>query len=138
MRREKQTNTSVVYLSTQKKETHIKYIKDPSNCKMSMRGRSNVGPQYRLTALLSGTELIKRCHYNETSTQCCFNVKLTSATLTNIKPAFGKCAVFAGKALTVNMQLFLDPHGNKTICVSTQSPDERIGELFTQRYRSSI
>ena len=49
--------------------------------------------------------------------------------LANIKPSFGECVVFAGKALTVNTpegQLFLDPHGNTTICVSTQSPHERI------------
>ena len=61
--------------------------------------------------------------------------------LTNNKPTFSECAVFAGKALTVNMnesQLFLDPHGNTTICVSTQRPHERIGELFTHRCRSSI
>ena len=42
-----------------------------------------------------------------------------SATLASIKPIFGECAVFAGTALTVNThqsQLFLDPHGNTTIC----------------------
>ena len=69
--------------------------------------------------------------------KCCFNV----GTLANIKPTFGECAVFAEKALTVNApecQLFLDPHGNTTICVSIQSPLERIGELFTHRFRSSI
>ena len=58
----------------------------------------------------------------------------------NIKPTFGECAVFAGKAPTVNTpegQLFLDLHGNTTICVSTQSPHERIGELFTHTGRSS-
>ena len=40
------------------------------------------------------------------------------------KPTFVKCAVFAGKALTVNThecQMFLDPHGNTTICVSVQN-----------------
>ena len=45
--------------------------------------------------------------------------------LANIKPRFGECALFAEKALTVNMsgsQMFLDPHGNTTVCVSTQSP----------------
>ena len=36
-------------------------------------------------------------------TQCCFNVRPTSATLADIKPTFGECAVLAGKALTVNM-----------------------------------
>ena len=49
--------------------------------------------------------------------------------------------MFAGKALTVNNgegQLFLGPHGNTTICVSTQSPYERIGEIFTHRGHSSI
>ena len=58
-----------------------------------------------------------------------------------IKPTFGECAVFHGKALTVNTresQLFLDPHGNTTIFVSTQSPHQRISELFTHRCRSSI
>ena len=86
-----------------------------------------------LTALISATELITRYYSNETLIQCCVNV--------NIKPTFGECAVFAGKALTVNTregQLFLDPHGNTTICVSTHSPEERIGELFTHRCRSSI
>ena len=34
---------------------------------------------------------------------CCFNVRPTSATLADIKPTFGECAVLAGKALTVNM-----------------------------------
>ena len=45
-----------------------------------------------------------------------FNVRPTSATSANIKPS--ECAVFAGKALTVNTregQLVLDPHGNTTI-----------------------
>ena len=45
----------------------------------------------------------------------------------------------AGKALTVNMReglLSLDPHGNTTIYLSTQSPHERIGELFSDRCRS--
>ena len=90
--------------------------------------------EYRWTALISGTELITRYYSNETSARCCFNVKLTSATLANIRPTFGECAVFAGKALTVHMrgvQLFLDPHGNINVCVSTQSPHERIGKLFT-------
>ena len=32
-----------------------------------------------------------------------FNVRPTSATLADIKPTFGECAVLAGKALTVNM-----------------------------------
>ena len=44
--------------------------------------------------------------------------------LANKKPTFGECGVFAGKALTVNMrggQLFPDPHGNTTICVSTKA-----------------
>ena len=48
---------------------------------------------------------------------------------------------FAGKTLTVNTregQLFLDPHGNTTICVSTQSPHESNGDLITHRCRSSI
>ena len=58
------------------------------------------------------TELITRYYSNETLTQCCFNVRPTSATFSNIKPTFGESAVFAGKALTVNTregQLFLDP-----------------------------
>ena len=91
--------------------------------------------------LISATELITRYYSNETLIQCCYNVGPTSATLANIEPTFGGCAVFAGKALTLNTcegQLFLDPHDNTTICVSTQSPDERIGKLFTHRCRSSI
>ena len=35
-------------------------------------------------------------------------------------------------------QLFLDPHGNITVCVSTQSRHKRNRELFTHRCRSSI
>ena len=59
----------------------------------------------------------------------------------DIKPTFGECAVLAGKALTVNMrggEMFPDPHGNTTVCVSTQSPHEIIGELFPHRCSSSI
>ena len=32
-----------------------------------------------------------------------FNVRPTSATLADIKPTFGECALLAGEALTVNM-----------------------------------
>ena len=39
------------------------------------------------------TELITRYYSNVTLTQCCFNVRLTSATLANIKPTIGECAV---------------------------------------------
>ena len=35
-------------------------------------------------------------------------------------------------------QLFSDPRGNTIVCVSTQSPHKRIGELFPHRCRSSI
>ena len=35
-------------------------------------------------------------------------------------------------------QLFPDPHGNTTVCVSKQNPHKRIGELFPHRSRSSI
>ena len=97
--------------------------------------------EYRLTALISATELITIYYSNETLTQCCFNATITSPTLTNIKPTFGECAVFAEKALTVNMsggELFLDLHRNITVCVSAQSPHERIGELFNHGCRSSI
>ena len=51
----------------------------------------------------------------------------------NIKPTFGECAVFAGKALPVNMrggQLFLAPHCNTAVCFSTQRPSESIGEII--------
>ena len=99
-------------------------------------GRSSVGLLHRLTALILETDLITRYYCNETLTQCCFNVR--SATLANIKPTFDECTIFAGKALTVNMQLFLNSHGNTTLCVSTQSPHERTGELFTHRCRTSI
>ena len=63
-----------------------------------------------MTALISATELITRYYSNETLIQCCFNVRRKSATLANIKPTFSECALFAGKALTVNTregQLFL-------------------------------
>ena len=70
-------------------------------------GRSSVGLhkpiEYTLTALISATELITRYYSNEKLAQCCFNVSPTSATLADIKPTFGECAVLAGKALTVNM-----------------------------------
>ena len=84
-------------------------------------------------ALISVTKLITRYYSNEKFAQCCFNVKPTSATLADNKPTFGECAVLAGKALTVNFPLsqqFPDPHGNTTVCVSTQSPHKRIGGLF--------
>ena len=86
-------------------------------------------------------ELITRDYSSEILIQCCFNVRQTSATLATIKPTFGDCAVFSGKVHTVNThedQLFLDPHGDTTIFVLTQSPHERIGELFTHRCCSSI
>ena len=35
-------------------------------------------------------------------------------------------------------QLFPDPRGNTTFCVTIQSPLERNGELFLHRCRSSI
>ena len=56
-----------------------------------------------LKRLISATELITRYYSNEKLAQCCFNVRPTFATLADIKPAFGECAVLAGKALTVNM-----------------------------------
>ena len=84
-------------------------------------------------ALISASKLNTRYYTNETLIQCCFNDRPTSATLANIKPTFGECAVFAGKALTVNTrggQLFLDSHGNTTICVSTESPHELVNYLL--------
>ena len=70
-------------------------------------GRSSVGLhypiEYPLTALISAAELITRYYSNEKLAQCCFNVRPLSATLADIKPTFGECAVLAGKALTVNM-----------------------------------
>ena len=56
-----------------------------------------------MTALLSATELITRYYFNEKLAQCFFNVRPASATLADIKPIFGECAVLAGKAPTVNM-----------------------------------
>ena len=56
-----------------------------------------------MTALISATELITRYYSNEKLAQCCFNVRPTSATLADIKPTFGECALLAVKALTVNM-----------------------------------
>ena len=41
-----------------------------------------------------------------------------------------------GKLSLRRGQPLLDPHGNITIRVSTQSPHERISELFTHRCRS--
>ena len=54
-------------------------------------------------SIISETELITRYYSNEKLAQCCFNVRPTSATLADIKPTFGVCALLAGKALTVNM-----------------------------------
>ena len=51
----------------------------------------------------------------------------------DIKPTFVECAVFAGKALLINMgggKLFLAPHCNTTVSVSTQSPSESLGEII--------
>ena len=59
-----------------------------------------------MTALISATELITRYYYNDKLAQRCFIVRPTSATLADIKPTFGECAVLAGKALTVNMLEF--------------------------------
>ena len=56
-----------------------------------------------MTSLISATELITRYYSNEKLDQCCFNVRPISATLADIKPRFGECAVLAVKALTVNM-----------------------------------
>ena len=55
----------------------------------------------------------------------------------NNKPTFDECAEFAGKPLPVNM-LCLAPHSNITVCLSTQSPSESIGEIFTDICRLSI
>ena len=53
---------------------------------------------------ISATEQDTTRYYsNEKLAQCCLNVKPTSATLADIKPTFGECAVLAGKAVTVNM-----------------------------------
>ena len=56
-----------------------------------------------MTALISATELITIYYSNEKLAQFCFNVRPTSATLADIKPTSGECAVLAAKALTVNM-----------------------------------
>ena len=60
-------------------------FKDPFNCETGMRGtvkcRPTVWPiEYRLTAWISATKLITWYYSNETLTQCCFNVRPTSAT----------------------------------------------------------
>ena len=68
------------------------------SCEMRMCGTVKCRP-----TLISATELITRYYSNEKLPQCCFNVRPTSATLADIKPTFGECAVLAGKALTVNM-----------------------------------
>ena len=83
-------------------------LKDSLNCEMGMRGTVRCRPTlayrvYTLTALISATELITRYYSNEKLAPCCFYVRPTSATLADIKPTFGDCAVLAGKALTGNM-----------------------------------
>ena len=82
-------------------------LKIHTTVKCACVGRSSVGLhwpiEYTLTGLISATELITRYYSNEKLAQCCFNVRPSSATLADIKPTFGECAVLAGKALTVNM-----------------------------------
>ena len=87
---------------------HILYaVKDSYSFETRMCGtvkcRPTLAYRVHLTASVSATELITRYYSNEKFAQCCFNVRLTSATLADIKPTFGECAVLAGKALTVNM-----------------------------------
>ena len=73
---------------------------------MDMRGAVKCRPiECRLTALISATELITRYYSNKTLIRCCFNVRPMSATLANIKPTIGECAVCAGVALTVNTRV---------------------------------
>ena len=79
---------------------------------------------YHISALISATELITRYYSNEKLAQWCFNVRLTSATLADLKPTFGERAMLAGKILTVNMlwvKFFHTPMVT-TVCVSTQKP----------------
>ena len=82
-------------------------LKNHTTAKRACVGRSGVGLhyliEYTLTVLISATELITRYYSNEKLAQCCFIVRPTSATLADIKPTFGECALLAGKALTVNM-----------------------------------
>ena len=78
---------------------------------------------YHISALISATELITRYYSNE-KLALCFNVRLTSATLADLKPTFGERAMLAGKILTVNMlwvKFFQTPMVT-TVCVSTQKP----------------
>ena len=82
-------------------------MKIHTTAKWACVGQSGVGLhqpiEYTLTALISVTELITRYYSNEKFARCCLNVRPTSATLADIKPTFGECAVLAGKTLTVNM-----------------------------------
>ena len=85
-------------------------IKIHTTVKCACVGRSSVGLhwpiEYTLTVLISATELITRYYSNEKLAQCCFNVRPTYATLADIKPTFGECAMLARKAITVNIYIY--------------------------------
>ena len=69
----------------------------------TVKCRPTLAYRVHFDALISVTELITRYHSNEKLSQCCFNARPTSATLADIKPTSGECAMLDGKALTVNM-----------------------------------
>ena len=61
------------------------YLKELFNCKMRMPGTVKCRPTVAYWVQIDGiniaTELITRYHLNGTLIQCCFNARLTSATL---------------------------------------------------------
>ena len=78
---------------------------------MGMRGmvRCRLTLAYRVhfDSIIISTELITRYYSNEKLARCCFNVRPTSATLDDIKPTFGECAVLAGESL-INYMLWIN------------------------------
>ena len=124
----------------------MKMLKINTTAKWACVGRSGVGVhkpiEYTLTALTSATELITRSYSNEKSAQCCFNARPTSyATLADIKPTFGECAVLAWKALTLNMlevNCFQIPMVTQSFVSQHKTHIREIGKLFSHRCRSSI
>ena len=112
---------------------------------MGLRGlvrcRPTLAQRVHFDCINIATELITRYYSNEKSAQCCFNVRPTSATLADIKPTSGECAVLAWKALTDNMlavNCFQTPMVTQPFVSQHKAHMREIGELFPHRCRSSI
>ena len=125
-------NYSDYRLSVHAASTVDHRFKDSFNCEMGMRGTVTCRVQIYSNNISNWTDC--KILLQRNITQCCFNVRPTSATLANIKLLVSVPCLpyqYAGG------QLFLHTHGNITVFVLRQSPYERNGELFTYRCRSS-